>query len=71
MKKNDLAIAVVVAVVVTLVAYFVLNGILGDPDRASETVEYIAPITSDLSRPNPEVFNAEAINPTVEVIIGE
>jgi hypothetical protein len=71
MKKNDIGIAVIVAVVGTLIAYFALNGILGNPDTASETVEYIAPITSDIRTPNPEVFNAEAINPTVEVIIGE
>jgi len=70
MKKNDVGIAVIVAVVGTLIAYFVLNGILGNPDDASEIVEYISPITSDIRVPNPEVFNADAINPTVEVIIG-
>jgi hypothetical protein len=71
MKKNDLAIVAVVAVVGTLIAYFALNAILGDPDKTSVTVDYVSPISGSIDGPDPEVFNSDAINPTIEVIIGE
>lgn len=71
MKKSDIATIILIAVLSTLVAYFLANAILGDPNEESVTVEYMNVISSDVEEPDSEVFNAAAINPTVEVIIGE
>jgi hypothetical protein len=39
------------------------------PEKGVE-VQTIQEITSDVQEPNKKIFNAEAINPTVEVVVG-
>ena len=70
MKTSDYVTVGFVAVLVTVVAYFVVNSILGDPKAKTVRFEYLDGISSDLDTPNEEVFNAVALNPTVEVYIG-
>ena len=70
MKTSDYVTVGFLAIFVTVVAYFSLNAILGDPSEASVRLEYLDGATSDLATPDKEVFNAAAINPTVEVYIG-
>ena len=43
---------------------------LGDPDTRYLKHKTIGKITADLTSPDPEVFNVDAINPTVEVYVG-
>ena len=70
MKKTDLFAIVVIAVVGTVAAFFICNALLGDPNEKSVTFKTINPISSKLESPDPEIFNADAINPTVEVYVG-
>jgi hypothetical protein len=70
-KKADIATIILIASISTLIGYFILNAVLGDPSEETATVEYIDEISADISQPDPEVFNPAAINPTVEVIIGK
>lgn len=71
MKKTDLAMVVLIAGVGVLIAYFVAINIpfLKLPEDGVK-VQTIPKITSDIKEPNKDVFNSEAINPTVEVIVG-
>jgi hypothetical protein len=71
MKKTDIAMIVLIAGVGVLVAYFVAINIsfLKLPEGGVE-VQTIREITSDIQEPNKKIFNAEAINPTVEVFVG-
>lgn len=71
MKKTDIATIILIATLSTLFAYFIGNSLFGDPNEESVTVEYMDPISTEVNEPDPEVFNPMAINPTVEVIIGE
>ena len=71
--KNDLATSIVVAIVGVLIAYF-LSNLLADQllpieDQKVKTVD--SSFSTEVSDPNPEVFNYKAINPTVEVYVGE
>ncbi len=67
--KTDLATAIGVAIVGALIAFFVTNIFFGDiPDFSYKTVN--SEIGSDLEDPDPEIFNYKAINPTVEVYVG-
>lgn len=71
MKQSDIISLILIAGIGTLAAFFACNAILGDPDKA--TTEFTAlnkVITKDLVAPNPEIFNAYAINPTIEVYVG-
>lgn len=70
MKKSDIAMIILIASVSVLAAYFAANALLGGSKNRSATVKTIDPITSNVTQPDPAVFNKKAINPTVEVIIG-
>ena len=71
MKKTDVAMIILIASASILVAYFVANSlpIFKDGDK-SVTVKTADKITPDINEPDKTVFNKDAINPTVEVIIG-
>jgi len=67
--KTDLATSIGAAIVGVLIAYFVCNFFVGQ----IESVTFPAVdsnVSADLIDPSPEVFNYEALNPTVEVYVG-
>jgi hypothetical protein len=70
MKKADVAMIILIASVSILVAYFVAKAVLGDVKEQTVQVKVAEKITAEVEKPDPEVFNTNAINPTVEVIIG-
>jgi len=70
MKKSDIAMIILIASVSILIAYFVAKAIIGDVGSQSVKVKTTDKITTTIDDPDPTVFNKDAINPTVEVIIG-
>jgi len=70
MKKSDIAMVILIASVSVLVAYFVAKAVLGDTQNQSVKVKTADPISTNITQPDPTVFNSSAINPTVQVIIG-
>ncbi len=70
MKKSDLITVILIAVSGTLAAFFSVNIILGDPAELTKDIKTIEVVSPDLATPDPEVFNEDAINPTVEVYVG-
>lgn len=70
MKKSDLAMIILIASMSVLIAYFVAKGVVGDVQSQSVKVKVAEPITADVEEPDAKIFNTNAINPTVEVIIG-
>lgn len=70
MKKTDIAMIILIASLSVLVAYFIAKAIVGDVGDQRETVQTVEAITTEVVEPDPDVFNEEAINPTVEVFIG-
>lgn len=71
MKQSDIISLILIAGIGTLAAFFACNAILGDPDKATTEFTTINKvITKDLADPDPEIFNAYAINPTIEVYVG-
>lgn len=71
MKKSDIAMIVLIASVSALLAFFVGDslGLLKLNDKG-EKVPSATPIVSEVTAPDPKVFNSNAINPTVQTIIG-
>ena len=68
--KSELFTAIVAAVAGVLISYFVCNLFIGEIEPVPvKTVEN--EISTELSDPNPEVFNYKALNPTVEIFIGD
>lgn len=67
--KTDLITTIGVAIVGVLIAFFVCNFFIGPIEPVSfSTVE--TDINADLSGPDVNVFNYKALNPTVEVYVG-
>jgi hypothetical protein len=71
MKKTDVAMIILIASISILIAYFVAKSIplLNDAQKPVK-VKTADPITSTIDEVDKTVFNKDAINPTVEVIIG-
>jgi len=70
MKKTDIAMIVLIASMSMLLAYFIGQAVVGDVNEEAVQVKTIDPIETDVQEPDETVFNDDAINPTVEVIIG-
>lgn len=67
--KTDLVTSIVAAIVGTVAAYFICNFIVPKIESFSYTT-LDSTLNYDLDEPNIEVFNYRAVNPTVEVYVG-
>lgn len=68
--KTDLATSIIAAIAGVLIAYFVTNLFIGPIEEVTYTTVDTT-VNADLAEPDPEVFNYRALNPTVEVYVGE
>lgn len=71
MRRNDIAVIVLIVSVSLLVSYFTLSAIVGQPGAQRQSVEVVEPISAELMEPSKKVFNDEAIDPTVVIEIGK
>ena len=72
MKKTDIAMIVLIAGISVLVSYLVINSIAqGGFSEQSYEVKTTKPISSEYVEPSNEIFNGDAVNPTVQVNIGQ
>jgi hypothetical protein len=71
MKKTDIALLILVVALSGLITYFIANSLMGSSKQLSATVTVVEPITSDIKLPSSSVFNANAINPGVQIRIGD
>ncbi len=62
---------ILIASISVLVAYFVAKALIGDTANQSVIVKTTDEITTNIDKPDTSVFNSNAINPTVQVIIGD
>lgn len=68
--KNELVTAIGAAIMGVLIAFFVTNLFIGDiEDVTVKTVE--STVSTEVAEPDPEIFNYKALNPTVEVYVGD
>lgn len=71
MKKSDIAMLILLASVAVIGAFFIGNSLpFLKPSEDGVTVKTIDPISPDITEPDETVFNKDAINPTVEVVLG-
>jgi len=72
MKKNDIAIIILVVAISGLVAYFAGQAVLtsqkADKPVSVETAEMI---DAAVVEPEAKIFHKDAINPTVKIEIGD
>lgn len=68
--KNDLATSIIVCIVGVILAFFVCNMFVGEISPVS-VKKVDSSIGIDIPNPDPELFNYKAVNPTVEVYVGD
>jgi hypothetical protein len=71
MKKNDIALLILIASVTLVISFLLVKAFFGEPSRNQTTVEKVDPISSTLTETPATVFNGKAINPTVVIQIGD
>lgn len=71
MKNSDIAALILIATLSIGVAYFVADAVIGRPSSESTKVRTITAISDTVQEPDDSIFNKDAINPTVEVVIGD
>lgn len=71
MKKTDIAMIILIASFGILIAYFIAINIpfLKLPEDGIK-VQKMRELTAEVVEPDKKIFNKDAINPTVEVIVG-
>lgn len=70
MKKNDIALIILIASISMVVTYFIAKAIIGTPNSKQVSAEVVELIKPDLVQPSSKIFNRDAINPTVVIQIG-
>ena len=70
MKKNDIAILVLIASVSLVVSFLVVKAFFGEPQSLETKVEKVEAISAQIKEPDAKIFNTDAINPTVVIQIG-
>ena len=71
MNKNEIALIILITSLVGFATYFGANAVLGDRTAATPMAEYMEPISPSLQAPSKDVFNEDAINPTVPIKISD
>lgn len=69
MKKSDIAMIVLIATVSVMVSFFAAKSFFGDSYNGTTVVKTIERIDTNIVEPSPEIFNENAINPTVIIQI--
>lgn len=70
MKQKDLLLIIVVAVISLVASLFVSKLVFSSPAMRSQTVDVVAPLSSNFPIPNNRYFNAHSIDPTQLITIG-
>lgn len=70
MKKNEIALLILIISISGLAAFFVGNSLFGGKVSKPVEVDTATPISADVISPSSSVFNDNAINPTVPIKIG-
>lgn len=71
MKKNEIALLVLIVAISVGIAYAIGQSIFGSATTKPVQVETVTAISPEVQPPNETVFNENAINPTVPVKIGD
>lgn len=71
MKKTEIAAVVLIAMLVIGGGYYMSNLLFGDPFERSASVEYMDKLVDGIVEPSIEIYNINAVNPTVTVCIGK
>lgn len=70
MKKNEIALLVLIVGVVALGSYFLVKSFVADATPKATTVDIAKEITATVGEPNKDIFAEGNYNPTIKINIG-
>jgi len=70
MKKNDIALLILIASITLVISFLIVKSLFGEPQAQQTKVEKVEAISATLETPSVRIFNTNAINPTVVIQIG-
>lgn len=70
MKKTDIAMIILIVSISLVAAYFIMGALLGNYNQHSADIQTVDAISGEMETPSPQIFNKDAINPTIPAIIG-
>lgn len=71
MKQKDILLIIMVVIISGMVSFFISKFLFTVPKNRQTKVEIVQPISSDFSQPDTRYFNANAIDPTKNITIGD
>lgn len=71
MKKNEIALILLVVGIVVIATYGIFNTLFGQAALSPVKVKTTTEISTTVDEPDAAVFNKDAINPAVNVTIGD
>ena len=72
MKKTDVAMIILIASVSAMIAFAVASSLsFLKVDEKGVQVREASELSAEVTEPDSELFNKDAINPTVKTVIGE
>lgn len=70
-KQSDIAMLVLITAISLVAAYLIGGAVINSPDSRTTPVEIAVPISSEFNEPDTRIFNANSINPTEQIKIGD
>lgn len=71
MKLKDKGLIFAAIIFAGIFSLVLSNVFLNPASKRQATVEVVAPITAEFNRPDSRFFNAESVNPTQQIRIGD
>jgi hypothetical protein len=71
MKQKDIGLIMIVVFVSAVFSLFISNAIFASSKNRQQQVEIVQPISASFSKPDPRYFNAQAVDPTKQITIGQ
>jgi hypothetical protein len=71
MKQKDIAMIAVIAIISGVASLFISQAVFSGKASRSQTAEVVDSITADFPTPSAKYFNAESIDPTQMIKIGD
>jgi hypothetical protein len=71
MKQKDLALIIFIAGVAAIASFFISKAIFASAGNRSQKAEVVDAITTEFVKPSDKYFNANSIDPTQVIQIGD
>ena len=71
MKQKDFILVIVMAFISAVIAFVVSRWIFASPKNTAQSAEIVDVISPQFTTPSSRYFNADSVNPTQQIEIGE